>query len=76
VIFRVKSLDNPFVHFRAKRDQTMAMFRAHVPDGRVNWIAGYHEISAHSAGVTPDGAPPALRSVKTSEIYAFEWVLR
>jgi len=26
-------------------------------------------------GITPDGSPLVLRSVKTSEIYALEWVL-
>jgi hypothetical protein len=39
-----------------------------------NIATGDSEVLTHWAGITPDGAPLALRSVKTSEIYALEWV--
>jgi Tol biopolymer transport system component len=66
------SLDGRFVHFRARGENGMALFRVRITDAAVEPLAvcPYPEVAW--AGVAPDGSPLVLHSTRIEEIYAMD----
>ena len=76
------SRDGKYVYFDSTDQGEPAFYRVQIKDRKVERVVSLKEVKRPTSqswgswtGLTPDGAPLALRDISTYEVYALDWQL-